>query len=168
MSDSQSLELERLGWLLLGSLVGILATAAGAYIQFQISANAHRRESWTALAAEIDENLVNFGQKDDGTFPRPVVRSAWDAARSSPVPPDLFTALSIAYSLGAALNSRIAITDRHYGAPVAADPNSEAWKRITRHQDELSNATHAAADAARIAFRTARPLLARHRGLPVS
>lgn len=151
------MDLERLGYLLLGALVGVVTAAAGAYWRDHIAARVRSNELRRALDGELRENIIRIG--DGSRAPNRIERSAWDNARGLPFAAASFAALAQAYAVGEDLNDRIGVVNLSLGSRAFADPGSEAFRQGSRHHDTLVNESMRVAERAGEAFEAARAAL---------
>ncbi len=145
-----------------GFLLGILGAGFGAVLAQHIEDRAVDGRLRAALLAEVEENLVRLGHPDQATGigRAPIVRSAWDAARSIRLKAEQSAAVAKAYSSG----DRLRLTGEVLDATIAniTQPNDYTVGQ-TRMKAlsmlEANRIAYALFEAARFALGGAEPTL---------
>src|SRR5260221_674941 len=93
-----------------GFLLGVLTAGAGALFQAQLLEGRHERALRRALISEMRENVQRLASAGREIVPTaPVLRSAWDQARSLPLSNRRFDAIAAAYVAGDEVQASISM-----------------------------------------------------------
>ena len=124
--------------LVVGWLLGLLSAAFGALVLHRLTVGANERALRRALVAEIRENMRRLGAPNPNRVPNaPVVRTAWDGARTLPVDDATFDAIARGYNLGEDVNYNVALITARATRGGLVRSAADELAAFERAQDEI-------------------------------
>src|SRR2546428_10256967 len=129
--DPLALEALRFGVAILaGGIVAVISSVLAFRYARRLQDRDHRRRDDAirrALVAEIRENMQRLGGPAPAGMPGvPIVRGAWDDARSLPLPVEAFNAVARAYAAGEEVSRSVElVTERAVSKGIVASPEEE-------------------------------------------
>ena len=137
------MELIVVGWLL-----GLLSAAFGALFLHRLTVGSNDRALLRALVAEIRENMRRLGAPNPNRIPNaPVVRTAWDAARTLALNDATFDAIARGYNLGEDVNYNVALITARATRGGIVRSTADELAAFGRAQDEILGRSRDACDA---------------------